>query len=140
MSIYQYIYAAVGEVVREEEQKQKAAPSFELSPVAVGAVLASITGAPQRRSRDESQPSKVGSDPPERRHRPRRHELVRPAVSFRVLRLPVPEIAAHRLERLRRVEPELFARDGGVRDQFGDVASSIHACASRQNTKLQNNV
>ena len=42
MSIYQYIYAAVGEVVREEEQKQKAAPSFELSRVAVGAVLASI--------------------------------------------------------------------------------------------------
>lgn len=52
------------------------------------------------------------------------HRLVGPAVPLRVLRLPVPEVAAHRLECLWRVEPELFVRDGRVCDELRDVASS----------------
>ena len=46
-------------------------------------------------------------------------------VPLGVLRLPVPQIAAHRLERLLRLEAQLRLRERRVRGQVGDVSPPI---------------
>ena len=65
-----------------------------------------------------------GSDAAEGRDGAGGDGLVGAAVTLGVLRLPVPEVAAHRLESLGRVEAKLLARDLGVCDQFWDVTTS----------------
>ena len=58
--------------------------------------------------------------------------LLARSVAVGVVRLPVPEIAAHFIETTTRVPAEFLRREGGVCVAFGDVAFATWAELVRQ--------